>query len=194
MIDFASLIHHCAPTVAPALVEAIIRTESGFDPLALHVNGNVRLRSPPRTAAQAAAWSDWLIGHGYSVDMGLMQINSRNLTSLNLITADAFDPCRNIRAGATILTAQYGRAAQISGPGTRALVQAISAYNTGTFTSGIRNGYVGKVVMNVPNGRTVPTFDLTCLLTRCSARAVNSIESSPYTADSAVGGFGRAVP
>jgi len=58
---------------------AIIRTESGFNPLALHVNGDFRLTAAPRSAAEAAVWANWLIARGYSVDLGLMQINSRNL-------------------------------------------------------------------------------------------------------------------
>jgi type IV secretion system protein VirB1 len=149
MMDIAALIHQCAPAVAPTVVEAIMRTESGFDPLALHINGGVRLRSPPQTAAQAAVWSQWLIDHGYSVDMGLMQINSRNLASLQLTAADVFEPCQNIKAGAAILTAEYGKSVQASGAGSRALLQAISAYNTGTFTGGFRNGYVSKVVMRM---------------------------------------------
>jgi type IV secretion system protein VirB1 len=193
-MDFAAVIHQCAPAVAPAVVMAIMRTESGFDPLALHVNGNVRLRSPPQSASQAATWSDWLIGNGYSVDMGLMQINSRNLAALNLTTADAFDPCRNIRAGASILTAQYGRAAHSSGSGTEALLRAISAYNTGTFKSGFRNGYVARVVMNMPNGRQFQVLDLTCLLTRCGVRGGRSGESNPYTAESVVAGFSGPAP
>jgi type IV secretion system protein VirB1 len=190
MMDIAALIHQCAPAVAPTVVEAIMRTESGFDPLALHINGGVRLRSPPRTAAQAAAWSQWLIGRGYSVDMGLMQINSRNLPLLRLTAADAFEPCQNIKAGAAILSAQYGRSVRASGAGSVALLQAISAYNTGTFKGGFRNGYVGKVVMHMPGSRPAAVMDLTCLLRSCATRT----SPTPYTADSLVPGFDGAAP
>jgi type IV secretion system protein VirB1 len=189
MSDFASLIQDCAPNVAPTVVAAIIRTESGFDPLALHVNGHFRLRSAPRTAAQAAVWAQWLIDRGYSVDLGLMQVNSRNLTSLNLTPALAFEPCWNIRAGAALLTAQYGRAALASGAGTHALLEAISAYNTGTWSGGFHNGYVGKVVMNASGERGNRTIAPTCGPSGCPPHAVIRVRSSPYTADSAVGGF-----
>lgn len=91
MIDLIALIHQCAPTVVPRVLYATIRTESGFNPLALHVNGNLRLQRPSKTAAEADAWSSWLIGHGYSVDMGLMQINSHNLASRRLTPLEAFD-------------------------------------------------------------------------------------------------------
>ena len=148
MIDLLALVQQCAPTVAPRTLQAIIRTESGFDPLALHVNGNVRLRRSPKTAAEAISWSGWLIGHGYSVDMGLMQINSRNLARFDLTAADAFDPCRNIRAGAAILSENYAWAVRSHGAGGQALLHAISAYNTGTLHGGWRNGYVARVVRN----------------------------------------------
>jgi type IV secretion system protein VirB1 len=189
-VDITALIHQCAPAVAPVVVEAIMRTESSFDPLALHINGGARLRSPPRTASQAAAWSQWLIDRGYSVDMGLMQINSRNLASLGLSAADAFEPCQNIKAGAAILTAEYGKSVRASGAGSRALLQAISAYNTGTFTGGFRNGYVSKVVMRMPGSRPVAVMDLTCLLTSCATRP----SPNPYTVDSIVPGFDGAAP
>jgi len=154
MFDLA-LLQLCAPGVAPQTMEAIIRTESGFNTLALHVNGEYRLRGAPRTASEAAAWSAWLIRQGYSVDMGLMQINSRNLDALGMTAADAFDPCQNLRAGARILTANYFKAAQFSGTGTTALLEAISAYNTGNFRGGFRNGYVARVVSN-SHGRGAP--------------------------------------
>jgi len=99
---------------------AIIRTESGFNPLALHVNGDFRLPAAPRTVAAATGWAEWLIQRGYSVDMGLMQINSRNLGMLHMTVAEAFDPCRNLSAGARILTANYLQAAKAAGPGSQA--------------------------------------------------------------------------
>lgn len=156
MIELANLIQQCAPGVAPATIQAIMRTESGFNSWALNVNGNVRLRSAPRSAAEAASWSQWLIDRGYSVDMGLMQINSRNLPRLKLTAAQIFDPCTNIRAGATILSSDYQRAAQIHGEGSKALLSAISSYNTGSFERGFRNGYVDKVIRHSSSTSQMP--------------------------------------
>ena len=147
-MDFQALIHECAPTVAPSVIRAIIRTESNFDPLALNINGPVRLTERAKSVAEAASWAQWLISQGYSVDVGLMQINSRNLAWLELTLIDAFDPCTNIRAGASILAAQYDLARKTHGEGEAALLRAISAYNTGNFHRGFSNGYVDKVLMN----------------------------------------------
>jgi type IV secretion system protein VirB1 len=152
MFDVA-LLHQCAPHVPPRTMVAIIRTESGFNPLALHVNGTFRLASAPRSAAEAASWTRWLISRGYSVDMGLMQINSRNLGSLNMTPEDAFDPCRNLWGGARILTSNYVKA-ESEGLGENALLAAISAYNTGNFRAGFSNGYVARVVSNAPRSQS----------------------------------------
>lgn len=147
MFDMA-LVQQCAPHVSPQTMAAIIRTESGFNPLAIHVNGDFRLPAAPRSAPEAIGWAEYLIHAGYSVDLGLMQINSRNLGALSMTVTDAFDPCTNLRGGARILTANYRKAAQAAGPGSTALLAAISAYNTGNFRGGFANGYVAKVVSN----------------------------------------------
>jgi type IV secretion system protein VirB1 len=155
VLHMEELVRHCAPRVAPNTILAIMRTESGSNPLALHVNASLQLRRPPKTTAEAVSWSGWLITHGYSVDMGLMQINSRNLVRLKMTVADAFEPCRNIYAASIVLREQYNLAAQLHAAPADALLAAISAYNTGNFRAGFRNGYVSKVVKNArPRGAT----------------------------------------
>ena len=194
MMDLSALMHQCAPSVAPVVLKAIIRAESSFDPLALHINGKARLRYPPKSVGQAATWSSWLIEHGYSIDLGLMQINSRNLTALNLTPEGAFDPCQNVRAGAALLKAQYARAKQAGSADSKALLQAISAYNTGNFQGGFSNGYVAKVMMNNAEARELLTLDMTCLLTHCASSGSGTHRPAPaYTADTAIGGFGVSI-
>jgi type IV secretion system protein VirB1 len=135
----------CALHVAPATLEAVIRVESRGNPLALHVNHLDGPQPVASSPAEAAAIARHYIGLGFSVDLGLMQINSRNLLALGDTIEDAFDPCRNITGGAAILTADYARAVEQSGEGQPALLAALSAYNTGDFARGFANGYVGRV-------------------------------------------------
>src|SRR5690606_34932781 len=54
------------------------------------------------------------------------------------------------RAGAFVLTDNYRRA--VRGGEERPLHAALSAYNTGSFTRGLRNGYVAKVMRNGGQG------------------------------------------
>jgi len=146
MIDWVPMIQQCAPQVAPATMQAVIRTESGFNPLAININGGGRLARQPQSRREATLWAHWLVSRGYSVDLGLMQINSNNLRRLGLNVSTVFDSCHNLQAGARILADNYSRALRQTGNPNTALLQAISAYNTGNFRNGFRNGYVGKVL------------------------------------------------
>ena len=101
-----ALASQCAPSVAPETVLAIIQTESSGEPFALNVNGG---RQPARqnSAADAAATARRDVAAGYSVDLGLGQINSRNMRWLGLTWDTAFDPCTNVAALARVLTTNY---------------------------------------------------------------------------------------
>lgn len=141
MID-AALIALCAPTVAPATIQQIITAESGGDPYALNVNGIGRVVS--RTIAAAETEAEAAIEAGYSVDIGLMQINSQHLKRFHLSVRQAFEPCTNLRVGGILLTASYEDAVRLYGRGQIALQHALSAYNTGDFQRGLDNGYVAQ--------------------------------------------------
>jgi type IV secretion system protein VirB1 len=142
MITVALLLA-CAPEVAPATLQAVIAVESGGVPHALHVNG-LTPQPRPGSREEAIALARHYLDLGYSVDMGLMQVNSGNLARLDLSVAQLYDPCTNLSAGARVLSAQYRRAAASLGEGQAALQAALSAYNTGNFRDGLRNGYVGR--------------------------------------------------
>lgn len=163
----------CAPDVSPVTIEAIIRVESKGNPLALNVNHAKVQPVIPMTAPEVSkVAADW-IARGFSVDLGLMQINSANLANLGLTIEQVLDPCVNIRAGAAILADGYARAKNLHGEGQTALQAALSAYNTGNFTSGVRNGYVAKYY----GPQAISTGQ---------KRDVKMIAFNPYTASSAV--------
>lgn len=84
---------------------AIAIHESGGDALVIGVNADraqglpaaaVRSATPAEAAKKARA----LLAQGRSLDLGLMQINSANLTRHGLTVETAFDACRNVAAGA----------------------------------------------------------------------------------------------
>ena len=141
-----ALASQCAPTVAPQTVLAIVLTESRGRPFAINVNGGPQPPSPPN-AASGAATARRYIATGYSVDLGLGQINSRNMRWLGLTWETVFDPCTNIAALGQVLTSNYNSVKSGRDPQT-ALRVALSMYNTGSQTRGFRNGYVAKVVSN----------------------------------------------
>lgn len=136
----------CALNVSLVTLEAVVRVESGGDPLALHVNGVPVQPARGQDTKEVVRTAEGFMRRGYSVDLGLMQLNSRNLPALGLTVLQALDPCTNLRAGAAILAADYAAAAQTRGEGQAALLAALSAYNTGDFARGFRNGYVARYV------------------------------------------------
>jgi type IV secretion system protein VirB1 len=151
-----ALASQCAPTVAPETVLAIVQTESSGEQFALNVNGG---RQPARqnNAADAAATAQRYVSAGYSVDLGLGQINSRNMRWLGLTWETVFDPCTNVAALARVLTTNYNSVKAGRDPQT-ALRVALSMYNTGSQTRGFRNGYVAKVLGNAGVADTGITF------------------------------------
>lgn len=135
----------CAPDVAPQTLASIARVESGFRPLAIGVNGRPPRALRPRTKALAVETARDLIAAGGNLDLGLGQINVRNLGWLGLSLEAAFDPCANLAASAKVLKAGYQRATGAGAPPQQALRQALSLYNTGHIRRGVDNGYVAKV-------------------------------------------------
>ena len=113
----------CAPSVDPHMLVGIGQNEFGLETQILHDNTTGRVLRGDGVIDAAAL----LISAGHSVDLGVMQINSRNLGLLGLSLTDAFDPCRSV-AGAARLIALF------------------SQYNTGSPSRGIANGYAGNVV------------------------------------------------
>ena len=145
-------IEECAPKVAAVTMAAIVQQESGGNPLALHDNTTGRSYRPANLA-DAARLARTLIQAGHSVDLGLAQINSRNLPALGLDANQVFDPCSNLHAAQVILLGAWSQ----SGGSLRG---ALSAYNTGN-TTGIAGArysarvyaQAGVVVPAIPGGR-----------------------------------------
>ncbi len=144
------------PAVAVETGATVARAESGFNTLAIHDN-TVGQNYAPASVPEAVAIATALRAVGNSVDLGLMQINSANLARLGLTVAGAFDPCRNMAAGAQILADDY-----LAGPASRGmqvrLRQALSRYNTGDSAVGFVNGYVARV--QAAAGQIVPAIRL----------------------------------
>lgn len=136
----------CAPDVAPPTLLAIARVESGLEPYAIGINGAGVRGLRPATAQDAARTARKLIASGHDLDLGLAQINARNLAWLGLSVESAFDPCANLAASARVLADGYRRANPRAGREQQGLRTALSFYNTGSAERGFRNGYVARVV------------------------------------------------
>lgn len=147
LLNLDTYINKCAPKVAQSTMRAIITVESKGNSLALGINYGYKLRYQPQSLTQAQAWLKYLLKHGYNVDIGLAQVNIRNVLKYGYKPEDMLDPCKNLQVASKILYANYHQAyIKSSGNKALALMQAISAYNTGNYSRGFNNGYVAKVI------------------------------------------------
>lgn len=155
----SELIARCAPTVHPETMAAVISAESRGHQFAIADAGPVHLpwsqrksmvRSHyPNTMEEAVATAQNLISRGHTVSLGVAQVNDRNLSRMGVSVKDMFDPCTNVSVGGKILTDFYERAVKKFGTGPGTLQAALSAYNSGDWTRGARDGYVNLIYNQV---------------------------------------------
>ncbi len=149
--DFVALAQQCAPQVSLPTIAAIVRTESGFNLYAIGVVHG-RLVRQPTSEAEAVATVHALDARGWNFSVGLAQVNRANWPAYGLNEQSAFDPCRNLAAGAAILQGCFELARQArahaSNDPQSALHASLSCYASGDFSTGYRTGYVQRVVSN----------------------------------------------
>lgn len=115
---------HSGPASSTLLrftLEAIVRVESGGQSVRPQCEPPPRPAASTSDVAEAVSLAQGHIARGYSVDLGLMQANNRNLATLGYTIEQVLDPCSNIRGGAAILTAHYAMAVRVRGEGQGAL-------------------------------------------------------------------------
>jgi type IV secretion system protein VirB1 len=142
---FLALALACAPQLHPDTARAVASVESSFNPYAIGVVGG-QLQRQPRTRAEALATIDALQAAGWNYSVGLGQINVGNFARLGLTPGSALDPCTSLTAMQSVLGECYARAAS-NHAAQQALRFALSCYYSGNFTTGLRHGYVRRVVM-----------------------------------------------
>lgn len=150
-LDFIPLAQQCASQVSLPTIAAIVRTESGFNPYAIGVVHG-RLARQPASEAEAVATVRALERAGWNFSVGLAQVNRTNWPVYGLSERSAFDPCRNLAAGAAILQGCFELArrahARASIDAQLDLRASFSCYSSGDFSTGYRTGYVQRVVDN----------------------------------------------
>src|SRR6266446_1100748 len=161
--EFISLAGRCAPGAPADTLLAIARTESALYANAISINrpsaaarragysdGQLVLTKQPNDRKEATNWLHWFLLRGYTVSIGLMQVNSEVALRFHLKPEQLLEPCTNLLVGAAILVSAYTDLAREMGEGFAALDVALSFYNSGNSLSGFRNGYVASVYAHAP--------------------------------------------
>ncbi len=158
-LSFAALVAACAPHVALVTAQALVATESSFNPHAIGVVAGA-LQRQPRNRGEGLATAKRLQADGWNYSVGLAQINARNFQRLGLTTESAFDPCSNLSAMQVVLTDCFERAALKTRDPQRSLRQALSCYYSGNFVTGFEHGYVRRIAHSVPPPAARPPSSL----------------------------------
>lgn len=152
-MDFLALAQSCGPAVHPVTIAAIVRTESGFDPLVIRDNtGQITLH--PRTLEQAQAIVRERYAAGHKLAIGLMQVTSPWALKLNLDPIVLLNACTNMKFGTAILAINYQKCSLSNRAPTQALNCALSMYWSGRPHVG--GAYTNRIFQAAGNATRVP--------------------------------------
>jgi type IV secretion system protein VirB1 len=130
---FLALALQCAPSIHPATLTPIVKTESSFNPWAIGVVDRALPRQP-QSLAEAVKAVKALVEQGADFSIGLGQINRQHFDVGK--PERVFDPCTNLRMTAVVLQACYSKASKSEPDQQAALQQAISCYYSGNLKRG----------------------------------------------------------
>lgn len=145
MIDMPPELAQCAPQVSPVLMHALVRTESAWNPYAIGPDAGQPAIGQPRTLEEAIKTVKQLAASGGKFSVGLAQIHISNVISRGMSWDEAFDPCRNLRMGQTILFENYSKALKEGYGGIDAVWAALRGYNSGGVHKVVSDGYATKI-------------------------------------------------
>ncbi len=106
-VAFVDLAQTCAPLVDVETLAAVVSLESHFKPFAIRINSGSPLPAQPTSKAEAIERATALAADHQDIQIGLGGIGMEELRKLKLSISDAFDPCRNLKATATLLDGYY---------------------------------------------------------------------------------------
>ena len=154
MIPLSQISAECAPMVAPSTMAAIVRVESGGNPMAMW-NNSTRSMVIPGSRAQAIQYLRKAMAAGQRVDVGLAQVDTGNFSAFGLTPRTAFNACTNLRAGSEILHMDWQQARENGYRGQQALYHAFEAYNSGRLWGDAQyaNRILGAAGAFAPAGR-----------------------------------------
>lgn len=151
--NFEAMAMQCAPAVHHKTLAYLTTVESSFNPYAIGVVGGHLVRQP-RNLQEAIATAESLASRGINYSVGITQVNQSNFRSYGLTLETAFDTCKNMKAGAEILSDCYNRAEKVmKGTVQQNIQYALSCYYSGNFVTGFKHGYVQKILKVALNAK-----------------------------------------
>ncbi|KWS59895.1 lytic transglycosylase [Pseudomonas amygdali pv. morsprunorum] len=161
---FLALAMQCAPSIHPATLTPIVKTESSFNPYAIGVVGKVLPRQP-QSLDEAVLAVKKLVAEGADFSIGLGQINRQHFDVSR--PEPVFEPCTNLRMAAAVLEQCYAVTSAKEPNRQVALHKAISCYYSGNPKRGFKaeaefggSSHVQRVLANAGGTSvTVPALE-----------------------------------
>jgi type IV secretion system protein VirB1 len=145
VLTIAALLEQCAPQVSQVLMQALVRTESAWQPLAIGMDKAQGTVKQPETLAEAIATAKELAAAGRKFSVGLAQIHVSNVALYGMTWEQAFDACSNLAVGQKILWNFYHRASASGYSGVAAIWAALRGYNSGGVDRAVSDEYANRI-------------------------------------------------
>lgn len=145
MVAMAALLDQCAPQISPVLMQALVRTESAWQPFAIGMDKAQGTVKQPATLAAAIATAKELAAAGRKFSVGLAQIHVSNVALYGMTWEQAFDACQNLAVGQKILWNFYHRASASGYSGVAAIWAALRGYNSGSVDRTVSDEYANRI-------------------------------------------------
>ena len=127
-VAFVDLAQSCAPMVQVDTLASVVSLESRFQPFAVRINSGSPLSAQPASKAEAIEVATSLIAERKDIQLGLGGLGAEELRTLGLSLSDAFDPCLNLKATATLLDGYYRLALRVGADPRRAETVMLQSY------------------------------------------------------------------
>ena len=125
---FVDLAQRCASLVQVEMLASVVSLESRFQPFAIRINTGSPLSAQPASKDEAIAVATSLIAERADIQLGLGGLGVEELRKLGLSLSDAFDPCLNLKATATVLDGYYRLALGVGADPRRAETIMLQSY------------------------------------------------------------------
>ena len=141
-----NLLAQCAPELPAPLMDAVVKAESDWRPLAIGLDGSQPAMAQPNKLADAVAIAEALSRQGRGFSVGLAQIHVSHVRREGWRWEQAFDPCSNVAFGQRILRGFQAQAEAAGLTGSPALHAALRGYNAGRIDRMSGEAYARRVL------------------------------------------------